>query len=124
MRNVHATLEKGKLTIDMDDVFAGLDAEAKAQLIQYLACDTQVIDEVINQVLDGCTSEGWHGATSGHGNTWCRYGIDAARVRVAQSASEQARLEIEALQARVRELSDRLQAEREDRSRFERNGYF
>lgn len=54
-------IENGKLIVHLSDIVGGLDDAARVDLVQQLACEDVIIREVMSQVLDGATSEGWHG---------------------------------------------------------------
>jgi len=87
----------GKLTLDLYDLLDALPAEDRARIIDALACQDEVINEVMNQVIDGWTTEGSHAGTSFGGNPDAVHGIDGARMRIAKASSEIAAKEIQGL---------------------------
>lgn len=95
-------LKDGKFVIDAYDLICSLSADKRADLIDYLACSQEVIDEVMNQVIEGLTTQGSHGSTGYGGNPDAMYGIDGARMRIAKASSEIAAKEIEALARQIK----------------------
>ena len=95
-------LEGANLVINMYDLLGQLPSETRGQLIDSLACLEEVIDEVMNQVLEGYTSEGSHGPRTFGGNPDATRGIDGARMRIAKASSEIAAKEIEALARQIK----------------------
>lgn len=57
-------IENGKLIVELADIVGSLDESSRAELVQQLACEEVVIREVMSQVLEGATSEGWYGSRS------------------------------------------------------------
>ncbi|MDB4726367.1 hypothetical protein OAF54_02930 [bacterium] len=51
------TIEKGKATFDMRELFECMDREQLMELVCALACQEEVIDEVCNQIVEGYTSD-------------------------------------------------------------------
>ena len=87
-------LEDGKIVINVYDLIGELGKEHRDSIIDALACQDEVINEVVNQVLDGWTTMGSHAGTSYGGNAEATYGIDGARMRIAKGSSELAAEEI------------------------------
>jgi hypothetical protein len=94
-------IEGGKIVINVYDLIGQLPAENRADIIDALACQDEVIDEVVNQVLDGWTTVGSHAGTTGGGSADAVRGLDGARMRIAKSASDVAAKEIAALAERI-----------------------
>ena len=88
---------KGCLSINITEILADMTGDDRGFVIQSLACCTQVIDEVMNQVIDGSTTEGWYGPKGWGGNPDAKSGIDGARMRIAKASSEIATEEIRRL---------------------------
>jgi hypothetical protein len=88
---------KGCISVNITDIIAAMTGDERAHVIQSLACCAQVIDEVMNQVIDGSTTEGWYGPKGCGGNPDATLGIDGARMRIAKASSEIAAQEIQAL---------------------------
>ena len=93
--------DNGCIRINIAEMLAAMTGEDRAQIIQSLACCTQVIDEVMNQVIDGSTSIGWCGPKGWGGNPDAVSGIDGARMRIAKASSQIAALQIERLKAAI-----------------------
>jgi hypothetical protein len=89
------------LSINLYDLVAGLPKEHRDKLIDALACTDQVIDEVMNQVLDGYTTGGSHAGRGFGGNPDATRGIDGARMRIAKASSAVAAEEIERLREQI-----------------------
>lgn len=94
--------ENGKITVDLYTLLGDISKEHRADLIDSLSCQQEVIDEVMNQVLDGFTTLGSHGPCGGGGNPDAVYGIEGARMRIAKAASDVAAKEIERLGAALK----------------------
>lgn len=107
MNNFHVQItDAGRLEVNLYDLLGTATGEQRAALIDALACQQEVIDEVMNQVLDGSTSAGSHGPAGGVWSANETHGIDGARLRIAQKASE--------ITAKViQELGRRIDAEQE-----------
>lgn len=105
---MNAFIEKGMLSINLYDLLGEFKDEDRAAIIDALACRQEVIDEVMNQVIDGCTTEGSHGPRGWGGNPDATYGIDGARMRIAKASSEIAAKEIEALGKEIERLKARI----------------
>jgi hypothetical protein len=93
--------ENGEVRFNLYDVLGELSKTHRAEIIDALACQQEVIDEVMNQVLEGCTSLGSHGPKGCGGNPSATHGIDGARLRIAKAAGEIAFAEIAALSRAV-----------------------
>lgn len=94
-------LENGNIVINVYDLITGLAAEHRSDIIDAIACQDEVINEVMNQVLDGWTTQGSHAGKGLGGNPDANYGIDGARMRIAKASSEVAAKEIAALAAQI-----------------------
>ena len=91
---MQARIEKGHLVVSVPCLIERLTPEEKKEMIQYLACDPEIMDEVAAQIVDGCTSEGWHGPISCGASLNPTRGIEAARRKVAEASSQIAKDEI------------------------------
>lgn len=112
------TLQGNKLCIDLYGLMGELSKEQRAEIIDNLAIQTEVIDEVMNQVLDGWTTLGSHGARGMGGDPRCTHGIEGARLRIAEMAGEVAQSEIAAMKLvieRERKRADEAWASYRDR---------
>lgn len=89
--------EDGHIKINLHDLIDELAKTQRAEIIDALACQGEVINEVMNQVLDGRTTLNSSGSSSGGGNHEATHGIDGARMRIAKASSEIAAREIERL---------------------------
>jgi hypothetical protein len=105
---VNVTIEKGKMSLDIYDLFGELQPEQRAAIIDLLACRDEVINEVANQIIDGFTTEGSHGPTGYGGNPEATWGIDGARMRIAKASSDIAAREIERLGEELKRTQARI----------------
>jgi hypothetical protein len=90
-------LENGKIVINVYDLIRELGKEHRDEIIDALACQDEVINEVVNQVLDGWTTRGSHAGTGYGGDAEATLGIDGARMRIAKESSALAAEEIKRL---------------------------
>jgi hypothetical protein len=90
-------IDNGNIVINVYDLIGQIPAEQREQIIDSLACQDEVINEVMNQVIDGFTTLGSHAGTTYGGDVDAVYGIDGARMRIAKASSEIAAKEIERL---------------------------
>ncbi len=56
-----AKIDKGQLSIGLYELLEGCDKETLMELVDSLACLDSVIEQVMNQVLDGWTDMSSHG---------------------------------------------------------------
>lgn len=101
MSEISMRVTGAELTVNLYDLIASLAKEHRAEIIDALACQDDVIDEVVNQVLDGITTLCSCAGTNGGGNPDATRGIDGARMRIAKMAGEVADREIAALSRAV-----------------------
>lgn len=94
-------IESGNLVVSVSCLLERLTLEEKRELIQYLACDQQIMNEVAAQITDGFTSEGWHGPISCGASVEPVGGIEAARRLIAEKSSGIAAREIAALKREI-----------------------
>jgi hypothetical protein len=61
-------IKDDKIQIDVRDLLENIGlSESAAELVNHLGCQDAVIKMVADQIIHGCTEEGWHGAkTYGH----------------------------------------------------------
>ena len=95
------TISDGKLQVDIVEFIDAISQLDRMHVIQALACHQEVIDEVVNQIVDGCTTEGWYGAKGQGGDPQSLFGLDGARMRIAKASSEIAAEEIAAAARRA-----------------------
>ena len=94
-------IESGKFTFPVGCLLERLTLDEKKEMIQYLACDREIMDEVAAQIVDGMTSEGWHGPISYTASIVPHGGIEKARRLIAEKSSEIAAQEIERLKRAI-----------------------
>jgi hypothetical protein len=94
------TIVKGKLCISIGDLLDNIAPEDKSELLKHIACDSQVIADVVAQILDGWTEDGWHGrkAIEASANPPVWEAIDRAQREIAKRSGEVAKREIERLE--------------------------
>lgn len=90
-------IEAGHIKINLQDLIEAASTEERATIIDHLACHDEIIDEVMNQVIDGWTTMGGHAGTGYGGNVDAVHGLDGARMRIAKASGEIAAREIERL---------------------------
>ena len=108
MSTLTVTIDGGKLSFDLYELFGNVTQKVRAELIDQLAIQSEVIDEVMNQVIEGCTTDGSHGSTSFGGNPDATHGIDGARMRIAKASSDIAAREIERLADELKRAKARI----------------
>lgn len=90
-------LENGNIVINVYDLIGQIPAEQRSDIIDALACQDAVIDEVANQIIGGFTTGGSHAGTTYGGDVDAVRGLDGARMRIAKASSSIAAKEIERL---------------------------
>ena len=86
--------------LSMYDVLHNLPEDARTLLIESMACADEIIKNVMDQVLDGYTDNGFAGSTCFNRNT----PLMIARNRIAKSASDVAKREIAELERKIQSL--------------------
>lgn len=89
------------IKLDLYQLVAAMDQDARMELIDLLACNELVMNEVVNQILDGVTTLGSHGPRGVGGNADAWSGINGARMRIAKAASDVAAQEIASLREQI-----------------------
>lgn len=89
----------GYLTFSVEDLFDDLSLDTLNRIIDQLACQDAVIDQVARQILVGWTELGSHGAISPIAEVSPKGGIDLAIREVSRRANEVAKCEISRLEA-------------------------
>ena len=59
-----ATIEKGRICVDVSDLIDSLDDDGRISIIEILACHDQIIECVAAQIVEGWTEGGNHGYTT------------------------------------------------------------
>ncbi len=97
--------DKGTLTFDLhlhDALLNNLDQGQAGELIESMSCADAVIDHVMDQIFDGFTISGYHGSMTCGGSVYKPTGgLDAARERIANGASDLAEKEIGNLRTKL-----------------------
>ncbi len=107
--SLHIELIGGKLSVNLWSVLEEFTGAERAALIDALACQTEIIDEVMNQVIDGWTSEGSRGGKGGSIYHTTYHGIDHAVRRIAKASGEISANEIARLEAALIDAEKRQQ---------------
>lgn len=91
--------------IDIYDLLDELSLKEKKELILHLSCEDEVIQNVADQLIHGCTETGWHGgvANSEPPST----PLDNAVREISVNASDIAKKEIENLKRKIKSLEER-----------------
>lgn len=93
-----AKITKEGLCIDISELLDNIAPEDKSELFKHIACDNQVIKDVVDQILDGWTQDGWNGFHEYTASADPKYSIDIARRDIAKRSSEVSKREIERLE--------------------------
>lgn len=83
--------------ISLPNLLDSLTPEAKRSFIDYLSCEEEIIKDVSDQLLDGWTEAGSHGAKDFFNGVEPRTALDKARRELALRAGETAKDEIKDL---------------------------
>ena len=89
--------EKREIVIDLSWLLGALSAENKRELVDSLACEEAIIEDVASQLLDGWTERSSRGARSGATSPEPTTALDRARRKLAIGADDIAKDEIEQL---------------------------
>lgn len=95
---MNLTVKDKFLSFHVCELFENLDDEALAFVVDSLACQDRIIEEVANQILDGFTTDGSYGLENCSGDEPST-ALSKARRRVAEGASDVAKKEIDKLQS-------------------------
>lgn len=116
--------EQGKITFDLHGLLEMVPAEQKREMVESLACDTDLIDFVAQQIIDKWTENGYSGGAFVTAAISPAFGLDKAWRDVAKASGDVAKREItrleealRRLEARCQELSNEL-AERNQRREY------
>jgi len=97
----------GKIVFDIHDALEQLIPKHKAELVETLACDDDIIKFVTQQVIDGWTDSGFHGSTFCSAQPAPTRGLDWARREIAKASGDIAKQEIESLEKELSDLNRR-----------------
>ena len=112
--------DKGQIIFDLQDFLERMDGGIKRDLVKTLGCQSSVIKDVADQIVDGMTEDGSYGPKSCTIYSDPRDGLDYAIRRIAKASSEVAKTEIERLETQLKKLeieNQRLRDELYARSR-------
>ena len=91
---MNATInDKGRIEISVCDMLKSMSPENKRSIIDSLACDESILDDVCAQLIEGWTEAGSHGS-KGAVSAFPSCAINKARRKIAASASVIASQEI------------------------------
>ena len=91
----------GKLEFELHDLLQGAKYDTKIELIESLACDDDIIEHVVDQILDGWTENCYCGASAYEQTEIPRYGLDIARREISKRSGEIAKQTIEKLEKTI-----------------------
>jgi hypothetical protein len=97
--------EKGRVSFNLYETLGQWTLEEKRELADALSCDTQVIEFVSQQIIDGMTELGSYGWTSPVSAT-PRSGLDRATREVAKCSGNVAKAEIERLERALKSAEE------------------
>jgi len=90
-------IENGSLIIHVGELFDAMDEHDKAEIVEYLACEDDIIRHVMAQVFDGWTENINHGEVS-VGHTTNPTELEKARLAVCEKAEPTLRRELKRMQ--------------------------
>jgi hypothetical protein len=108
----------GKLILCAFSVLNSISTETKAELIDALSCERDVIRNVTDQILDGWTQNDSHGAKSVVAQAEPSDGLDWACREVAKRSGEVAKREIERLEEAVKVKDEHIQHLHDELSKY------
>lgn len=111
--SIQISLEGDSLTINVLDVLDGLSIEQKNQLIEQLSCREDVIKHVSDQLVHGCTEDGYSGFTGSAAS--CSTAMDKAVRDIAMFSGEIAAKQIAQLE---RELAANIKSRNEYMNKY------
>lgn len=79
----------------------------KIELVESLSCHEAVIRHVTDQILHGCTVNGYSGSKAHHWDADSGSALDKAKNRIAKQSSKSAKSRIEELEKECNRLNDK-----------------
>ena len=95
------TYKNGIISFNFSDMLDSLDFESKQEIIERLACESDIVKHVIGQVLDGHTENWSYGPKNIISESNPQFGIDWAMRQIAVRSGEVAAKEIERLERAI-----------------------
>lgn len=114
---MNATYNDGAISFDFRELLQMVPPDKRVALIEDLACEDAVIKHVANQILEGWTEGGCHGATACTASANPNLPLDEARRKVAKLAGDVAAEQIKVLERALAAKETELQAVREEMHR-------
>lgn len=111
------TLELGVLKIGLSQALECLNTDEKRSVADALACEDDIIKDVVAQLINGWTEAGSHGVKLCHGYAEPNTGLDWAWREIAKRSGEIAAKEIKRLEDALKAKTDELQKLRDEYSR-------
>jgi len=94
--------DEGKLSIDVFHLLHELPEDKHVELAESISCSNVVITHVMDQVLHGCTENGFEGSWStSYGEPLQKY-----RMQIAKQSTEIAKKQIEELERRLKSQTE------------------
>ncbi len=103
---MRVTLNKGNLEIDVYAMLESIAPDDKRALADSIACDSDVIDLVSQQIIGRWTEFGSHGSTGCYAPAEPRAGLDRAWREVAKASGDVAKREIERLEESLKRSNE------------------
>jgi len=94
--------DEGVLSIDVFYLIHELPDNRHIELVESLSCSNAVITHVMDQVLDGCTENGFSGSWS----TNYTEPLQEYRMRIAKQSNDVAKKQIEELERRLKDMEE------------------
>ena len=107
---MNAKYKDGNIEFDLHDLLMSVSAESKAEMIESLACDDEIIKHVADQIITKWTENCCSGGAACTAGADPRFGLDWAWREVAKRSSEVAEREIKRLEGAIK-CKDELYAE-------------
>ena len=98
---MNAKYKDGRIEFDLHNLLQSVTPETKAELIESLACDDQIIKHVADQIIHGWTENVCSGGSSIVATAEPYDGLDWAWREVAKRSGQVAQREIERLEKAV-----------------------
>lgn len=100
------SVKDGVVSMPLSDVLRQCDATALHEIIDTLACESEVITQVMNQILEGWTDMASCGYRDVPANAEPHSPIDQARRRIAEMADKVSKEVIEELQHALKKKTE------------------
>jgi hypothetical protein len=115
---MNARYKDGKIEFDLHDLLESVSAETKADMLESLACDDDIIKHVTDQIIKQWTKNHYSGGVAYVAEHDPQTGLDWAWRQVARCAGEVAEREIKRLEDAIRRKDKQHAEALEDNRKF------